>query len=210
MFGRSFSSVICIPFPVLDRPENHVLAKAGLKNSQSGTALDRIPLSRKQQVKRVRISLTVLVAAFVVCAIALALLFLPAFITERSAVPFQYKKVWIEDDGGVATIRSDAFRVAFEGQSFGSRRRSGDYVVDGRYGFRLFTGPESGGGDVGGGVAYDYSQRRRLLTFRYRGHEIAYSNALNKLTIDGWDYSTVEGQVRILIKGNGEVERVGK
>jgi hypothetical protein len=168
--------------------------------------LDRF--TRKRQMKRVKVGITVVVAAVVVC--TLALLLLPSFIAEHSAVPFQSMEVSFQDDGGVATIRSDAFRVAFEGQSFGSSRRSGNYLVDGRYGFRLFAGPESARGDVGGGVAYEYSQRRRLLTFRYQGHEIAYSHALKQLTVDGREYSTAEGQVQLLLKGNGEAERVDK
>ena len=160
-------------------------------------------------MKRFRIAVILVVAVIVVCVIALALLILPSFVAERSAVPFQSMEVSFEDDSGVATIRSDAFRVAFEGQSFGSSKRSGNYVVDGRYGFRLFAGPETVHGDIGGGVAYDYSQRRRLLTFRYQGHELTYSHALKQLIIDGREYSTAEGQVQLLL-GNGEVERVDK
>ena len=159
-------------------------------------------------MKRFRVAMILVVAVIVVCVIALALLFLPSFVAERSAVPFQSMEVTFQDDGGVATIHCDAFRVAFEGQSFGTSKRSGDYLVDGRYGFRLLAGPESVG-DVRAGVAYEYSQRRRLLTFRYQGHEIAYSRALKQLIVDGREYSTAHGQVQLLLKGNGDVEPVG-
>jgi hypothetical protein len=73
----------------------------------------------------------------------------------------------------------------------------------------LFGGPESTRDEISG-VSHEYSQRRRLLTFEYQGHKITYSHALNKLTVDGHDFSTADGQVRILIKANGEVERVGR
>src|SRR5262249_21080801 len=106
-------------------------------------------------------------------------------------------------------IRSETFRVAFEGQSFGNRRAGGNYVVDGRYGFRLFPGPESSSGEANG-VAYSYSQRRRLATFRYQGHEIEDSHATKTPTIDGREDSTAERPVRLVIKWNGAVERVDK
>jgi hypothetical protein len=160
-------------------------------------------------MKRVKVGILVVVAVLAISAIALALLLLPSFIAELSAVPFQSMEVSFEDDEGIATIRSEVFRVAFEGQSFGDRRAGGNYVVDGRYGFRLFPGPESTGGEANG-VAHNYSQRRRLATFRYQGHEIAYSHATKTLTIDGRDLSTAEGPVRLLIKRNGAVERLDK
>jgi hypothetical protein len=109
-------------------------------------------------MKRVKVSIIVVVAALVVCVIALAVVALPSFIGDGSAVPFQSISVSFEEDGGIATINSDAFRIAFEGQSFGLTRRGGSYLVDGRYGFRLFSGHESGGGEVGDGISYSYSQ----------------------------------------------------
>src|SRR5262249_34451721 len=118
--------------------------------------------------------------------------------------------VWFEDEGGVATIHSEAFRVALTGHSFGSHSRGGNYVVDGRYGSRLFSGPESDSVPVGDGVICDYSQRQRLCTFHYQGHVIAYSHALKKLTVDGREYSTADGQVHLLLKENGEVELVDR
>jgi hypothetical protein len=53
-------------------------------------------------------------------------------------------------------------------------------------------------------------QRRRLFTLRYQGHKITYSHAMKKLTVDGQEYSTADGQVSLLVKENGKVEWVNK
>lgn len=153
--------------------------------------------------RRLKVGIIVAVAVLAVCATIWSVFVL----ADRAAVPFQYMWVWFEDEGNVATIRCDAFRVAFEGQSFGDRSRSGNYVVDGRYGPRLFGGPESRALQVGDGVAYEYSQRERVLRIRYQGHEVTYSHALKKVTIVGEQYSTADGQVQLVIKGNGKVVR---
>ncbi len=160
-------------------------------------------------MKRVKIGIMVVVAVLVIGACVLTVLLLPSFLAEGSAVPFQSMEVRFEDNDGVATIGSRAFRVAFEGQSFGNRSTGGNYVVDGRYGFRLFPGRDSTSGEANG-VAYGYSPRRRLATFRYQGHELAYSHATKAVSIDGREYSTAEGQVRLLVKRNGAVERMDK
>ncbi|HZZ78372.1 MAG TPA: hypothetical protein VFE62_07625 [Gemmataceae bacterium] len=160
-------------------------------------------------MKRVKVGILVVAAVLAIGAIALAFLLLPSFISDQSAVPFQSMEVSFEDSDGVATIRTETFQVAFEGQSFGNRRAGGTYVVDGRYGFRLFPGPESTSGEANG-VVHSYSQRRRLATFRYQGHKITYSHATKTLTIDGQEHSTAEGPVRLLIKRNGAVERMDK
>src|SRR5437762_3184379 len=78
---------------------------------------------------------------------------------RTSPVPWQNMWIYFEDEDAVATIRSKAFRVAFAGHSFGSHRRSGNYVVDGRYGF---GSNRSWDGEAGGGVDWTYSQQERL------------------------------------------------
>jgi hypothetical protein len=158
--------------------------------------------------RRLKLGITAVLALLVVGAIVLPPLLLPRLAAERSAVPFQYMWVSFEDEEGVATIRSEAFLMAFPGHVFGSPSRGGNYVVDGRYGFRLFGGPDSLSDQVGGGVTSTYSQRQRLLVFRYEGHEVAYSHALQKLTVDGHEYSTAGGPVHLRVKEGGEVERV--
>lgn len=150
------------------------------------------------------------VAVLVICAIVLILLLASQLILDRLAVPFTHMWIYFEDEGGLATISSDAFRIAFAGHTFGSHSRSGNYIVDGRYAPRLFGGPDSVRSEVGDGVSYKYSQRRRLLTFQYQGHEIVYSHALKKLTVDGQEYSTTGGQVSLLVKESGEVGELDK
>jgi len=145
-------------------------------------------------------------------AVTLAALLMPWVISRcrddgQSAVPWQMIWIYLEDEDGIASIRSKAFCVAFAGRSFGSRRSSGEYAVDGRYGF---GSNRSYDGQIGDGVDWTYSQHERLATFRYQGHEIKYSHALNNLTVDHHEYSTERGQVRLLIKASGEVAPVGK
>jgi hypothetical protein len=53
-------------------------------------------------MKRGKVGITVVVAAVAVC--TLALLLLPSFIAERSAVPFQSMEVSFQDDRDVATM----------------------------------------------------------------------------------------------------------
>jgi hypothetical protein len=89
--------------------------------------------------------------------------FLPRLADNLRAVPFQSMWVWFEDEAGVATIRSDAFRVTFPGHAFGTTK-GGNHVVDGRYAWRLFHGPDGAASDVGNGAHVIYSQRERLLT----------------------------------------------
>src|SRR5262245_16217262 len=103
-----------------------------------------------------------------------AFLLLPTI--DSQSFPFEHMWVWFEDEGGVATIRSDSFQVAFEGHTFGSMK-SGNYVVDGRYPAKMFRGADNSILDVGNGVRTEYCQQERLFIMRYQGHEIAYSHA---------------------------------
>ena len=80
-------------------------------------------------MKRVKVGIVVVAAVLAIGAIALGFLVMPSFTAECFAVPFQSMEVSFEDDVGVATIRSEAFRVAFEGQSFGRGCRQSRWMV---------------------------------------------------------------------------------
>jgi hypothetical protein len=128
---------------------------------------------------------------------------------DSGAVPFQHLWVDFTDEGGTATIRSDAFRVAFEGHSFGSTK-GGNYVVDGRYGWRLFHGPEGTNSDLGNGVRLSYSQRQRRFTMRYQGHEVVYSHAGQTITVDGREFSTAGRPARLQVGADGTMRAAGE
>ena len=152
--------------------------------------------------------ITVGVGVLVVGAITVTIFLWPQLTADTAAVPWQHMDMYFQDEDGVATIRCDAFGLSFAGHSFGMNKSSGRYIVDGRYAARLFGGPESTSLKGEDEVDYEYSQRKRLVTLRYQGHEITYSHSLKKLTVDSREYSTADGQVNLLIKANGDVERI--
>jgi hypothetical protein len=158
-------------------------------------------------MRRLRVTIVVVAALATLCAILLWLMVFRRF-AEYPAVPFQNLSFEFADEDGVATIRCASFRIAFEGRSFGTRRHSGTYIVDGRYAPRLFPGADSTENQIADGLYSKYSQRQRLTTIRFQENQITYSHALKSLTVNDREYST-SMPVSILVKRNGEVEKLG-
>jgi hypothetical protein len=124
--------------------------------------------------------------------------------TEQTEVPWKNLWFWFENEGDVATIRCVPFRIGFEGESWSTDRSAGNYLVDGRYPFGSSHAPIAQ--EIGHThLTYEYAPRKRLVTFRFQGHTIKYSDRLKTLTVDGQELSTAQGQLTLLVKRNGEI-----
>lgn len=124
--------------------------------------------------------------------------------TEHTEVP--WKNLWFrfENEGGVATIRCVPFRIGFEGESWPTDRHAGNYLVDGRY--PIGSSHSAITQEIGHThLMYEYAPRKRLVTFRFQGHTIKYSDRLKTLNVDGQELSTANGQLTLLVKRNGEI-----
>jgi hypothetical protein len=159
-------------------------------------------------MRRLRITIAVVAMLAILGAAVLWFMVFRQF-GEYPAVPFQ--DLWLEfqDEDGVANIRCESFRIAFEGHSLGTRRHGGSYPVDGRYAPRLFPGAGAGPVEIqiADGLHYEYSPRQRLVTIWFHEHQITYSHALKRLTVNDREFSTTT-PVSILVKRSGEAEQV--
>lgn len=126
-----------------------------------------------------------------------------------SAIPIQTMPIEFGDIGGVAAVTTPAFEILFEGESFNYRAFGGLFHIDGRYqnsGLRAtWQPPHEYDGE---NVKRAYSPHYRATKFDVRGYRFEYSHPRRKLTVNGQEFSTAEGQVRLLMKKNGEVERL--
>ena len=130
------------------------------------------------------------------------------FCVAHSLAEVPSHKMWVSsgDRNGIAMLYTDRFSVSFEGHSLGSHKKSGLYEVDGRA-----SGPRVPWADdtleikQGDGVEYGYSANRRLFTLRFQGHKIEYSHHLDRLEVEGKEFSTADGPIDVLVKKNGQI-----
>ncbi|HEY1785590.1 MAG TPA: hypothetical protein VGG30_08580 [Pirellulales bacterium] len=138
--------------------------------------------------------------------LAVVLLVYHHLATEHTEVAWKYLWFWFENEADVATIRSVPFRVSFEGESWSTNRSAGNYLVDGRHPFGSSHAPITQEIDHTH-LTYEYAPRKRLVIFRFHGHTIQYSDRRQTLTIDGQQLSTAAGQLQLLVKRDGQIER---
>lgn len=151
--------------------------------------------------------LFVLIPACVLGLLGTGLVFLRAWNLTYPAVPWVHMWMVAADIDGQATIETECFSIAFEGESFGRGVSAGNPIVDGRYfHFALFSRTDISNTQKNG-VTYSYSQDERTAGIEYKGHQIIYSHPLQKLEIDGKAFSTAGQYWHFVVKANSEIAR---
>ena len=139
-----------------------------------------------------------------------AILSVGLFFTVRSVSAVPHHRMWVSsgDINNIAAIYTDKFSVSFEGHTFGSQKKSGFYIVDGRSsGPRIPWADETFVIEQSDGVEYGYSANRRLFTLKFKNHRVKYSHLLNTLNVDGTEFSTANKNVHVVVERNGQISQ---
>jgi hypothetical protein len=153
--------------------------------------------------------LAIILTLVAVSAIGLVFVGVRIYQRDYTAIPFEKMHFLFRDENGEASIVSSTFVIAYEGHSDPRSVQGGGFYVDGRQAPNLWRAEKVRPHTYKRkGVTITYSPRRRLNEFDFHGHHAEYIHHQHKLTVNGHEFSTANGQVRLLIKPTGEVQRL--